>query len=223
MDRFGPDSVRRFADGPQTPGQGSGAGSGAGPCRLNLLLSCASWRSDDQWAASLPRLLEPIGVASLHARSAREAERVIRTQPVHIAVVDLALPVDEAGPAEGGPRVLELLARMESPPPTVVVKSPRTLRDEQRELTAALRWGAFAVVDRCAADLEQMLQVMHRLLDRFYAGRWPGDAPAARSSASWRAAMGCPAPGQTGAHPPRPTTTPSGRPSGPPPGWSGRV
>lgn len=202
--RFGSSNLCLFADGPAGAGGGGSAvaGGGAGGCRLNLLLSCASWRSDDQWASTLPRLLEPIGVSSLHARSAREAERVIRSQPVHIAVVDLALPIDEAGPDDGGARVLEMLARMDSPPPTVVVKSPRTMRDEQRELTAALRWGAFAVVDRYAADLEQMLQVMHRLLERFYAGRWPSGG-AGGAGAGWRAEMGCP--------------------RNPPPGWAGRV
>lgn len=158
---------------------GFGGGGGGGPAgRLNLLLSCASWR-DDSWADRLPRLLEPMGVWSVRARSAREAEHVIRIVPVHIAVVDLGLPFDDevgAGRSadEAGTRILELLRRLADPPPTVIVKAPRTHRDDARHLNAALRCGAFAVVDRTAIDLEQMLEVLRRCLRRFYHDRWPG-------------------------------------------------
>jgi hypothetical protein len=150
-----------------------GGGGGSGPSgRLSLLLSCASWK-DNTWADALPRLLEPMGVASVRAHSAKEAEQVIRLSPVHIAVVDLGLPLDASANDESGSRVLELLMRLQAPPPTVVIRSNRTSRDTQRDLSAALRWGAFAVVDRTAADLEMMLQVMQRCLCRFYANRWP--------------------------------------------------
>src|SRR6185503_14369303 len=71
---------------------GQEAGSAGG--RLNLLISYASWRVDS-WADRLPFLLNPMGVHSVRARSARQAEQVIRTIPVHIAVVDLGLPLDE--------------------------------------------------------------------------------------------------------------------------------
>lgn len=155
-------------------GFGTGAGASVHPGRLSLLLSCASWQPET-WADALPRLLEPMGVASVRARSAREAEQVIRTSPVHIAVVDLGLPLD-ADPAhaeESGPRILDLLRRQPAPPPTVVVRSPRATRDTQRDVSAALRWGAFAVVDRQAANLEMMLQIMQRCLCRFYHNRWP--------------------------------------------------
>jgi len=79
---------------------------------------------------------------------------------------------------EGGPRLLEILRRQPQPPPTVVVKSSRTHRDDCREISAALRAGAFAVVDRPrdVMDLEVMLEVMRRCLGRFYQGRWPGPA-----------------------------------------------
>jgi DNA-binding NarL/FixJ family response regulator len=121
-----------------------------------------------------------MGVHSVRARSARQAEKVIRTVPVHIAVVDLGLPLDECcSPTktvaeEAGPRVLDLLARLDAPPPTVVVKGTRTARDTHRELAAALRSGAFAVVDRGSVDVELMLEVLRRCLHRFYRGRWPG-------------------------------------------------
>ncbi len=185
------------ASGDSASDAGAGAPGGPGG-RLNLLLSCASWRVDS-WADRLPFLLEPMGVHSVRARSAKQAERVIRTVTVHIAVVDLGLPMDEpdvrggaegggelgsnrvreggtggAGAEEAGPRILELLKRLDSPPPTVIVKGSCTQRDETRNLAAALRSGAFAVVDRSAVDLEQMLEVLRRCLRRFYQDRWPG-------------------------------------------------
>jgi hypothetical protein len=155
--------------------------------RLNLLLSWGGWQSES-WVDRLPALLEPMGVHSLRVRTAREAERAIRTNPVHIAVVDLGLPLDAAhstpaggggGAAavpgeEAGPRVLELLRRLESPPPTVIVQQSRSTRDASRHMSAALRCDAFAVVDRAAADVELMLKVLQRCLQRFYQGRWPG-------------------------------------------------
>ncbi|MCA3004843.1 MAG: hypothetical protein LW650_13955 [Planctomycetaceae bacterium] len=165
------------------PGSGSGRSSrepaegAAGGARLNLLLSCAGWQ-DQGWAEVLPRLLEPMGVASTRVQSAREAEVFLRSSRVHIAVVDLGLPLERTAASgraeEAGARVLELLSRLESPPPTVVVRPPRMQREMSRDMNAALRCGAFAVVDRTAADVELMLGVMQRCLSRFYAGRWPG-------------------------------------------------
>jgi len=102
---------------------------------------------------------------------------VIRREPVHIAVVDLGLPLEpgEGGSSDAGPRVLELLHRLETRPPTVVIKRTRTHRDDRRELAAALRLGAFAVMDRPSdtRDLEIMLGVLMRVLTRHYAGGWP--------------------------------------------------
>lgn len=164
-------AVRTHAEQPE-PARGPGLSHPIGG-RLNLLLSCAGWRAQT-WADALPQLLEPMGVSSVRAHSAKEAEQVIRSTPVHIAVVDLGLPLDSSSSAdEAGCRVLDLLMRMHAPPPTVVVRSTRTSRECQRDVSAALKWGAFAVVDRAAADLEMMLQIMQRCLNRFYQDRWP--------------------------------------------------
>jgi len=143
--------------------------------RLNLLLSSAGWQPDP-WSDRLPRMLEPMGIRSRVALSAEAAERVIESEPVHIAVVDLALPMS-AGPdtEESGVRLLQILARLASPPPTVVIKRRRTARDDARELAAALRAGAFAVMDRPSAhrDLENLLEVLRRCMTRHYHDRWP--------------------------------------------------
>ena len=164
-------------DPPRHPDQPDAAGGHGN--RLNLLLSWGGWQNES-WVDRLPALLEPMGVHSLRVRTAREAERAIRMHPVHIAVVDLGLPLDASSttpaPAteEAGPRVLELLRRLESPPPTVVVQQSRSARDATRHMAAALRCDAFAVVDRAAADVELMLKVLQRCMQRFYHGRWPG-------------------------------------------------
>ncbi|HLP83871.1 MAG TPA: hypothetical protein VK157_05935 [Phycisphaerales bacterium] len=171
--------LRRHPDSdPPTSSAAIGSGSSMGG-RLNLLLSYAGWESDP-WVNRLPRLLEPLGILSHRAQTGREATRVIEQLPIHIAVVDLGLPLDAAEVddefAEGGPRLLELLARLQQPPPVVVVKRRRGARDEARELSAALKLGAFAVVDRPRElhELDLMLEVLRRCLQRHYQGRWPG-------------------------------------------------
>lgn len=166
----------RHGAGVGVPGTGAPA-VGRPESRLNLLLSYAGWQPDP-WVNRLPPLLEPMGVQSLCAGSGRQATDMIRRVPIHIAVVDLALPLDESnGTAEeGGSRLLDILARLSQPPPTVVIKRSRSHRDDHRDITAALRAGAFAVIDRPrdARDLELMLDVLRRCLVRFYEGRWPG-------------------------------------------------
>ena len=116
--------------------------------RLNLLLSYAGWQPDS-WADRLPRLLEPMGVRSHRAATAREATRVIETIPIHVAIVDLGLPLDDRCQAsdEAGPRLLELLARTSTHPPTVIIKRQRTARDDRRELAAGRNRQHHAIAD----------------------------------------------------------------------------
>lgn len=166
---------------PTTPPPGVANSPSGGDPRLNLLLTYGGWR-ESSWADSLPRLLEPMGVRSFRASSGAEAAQVLRSTPIHAAVVDLRLPLDkcaarepvESAPSEGGERLLEILRRLEAPPPTVVVTRDRTPRERMRELHHALRHGAYAVVLGSAADAEQMLRVLQRLVTRYYQNRWPG-------------------------------------------------
>jgi len=144
--------------------------------RLNLLLSYAGWQ-DTPWVERLPTMLTPMGVRSHIASSVRSATQVIESNPIHIAVVDLALPLEDrpAQAEEAGTKILNLLARLASPPPTVVIKRRRTARDDIREMNAALRSGAFAVVDRPHAqrEIESLLDVLRRCMHRHYQNRWP--------------------------------------------------
>ena len=151
--------------------------------RLNLLLSHAESSGDRIFLEQLPRLLEPMGIRSVVAGSGEEAADIIRTVTIHVAVVDLTVPLcrpdagstrqTTAGSAPGGPRILQLLRRLEQPPPTVVVRPPQpSVRESARTLIDALREGAFAVLDR-PIELETMLEVMRRILRRHYCGQWP--------------------------------------------------
>ncbi len=151
------------------------AGEQGGDPRLNLLLTYSGWQSDS-WADRLPQLLEPLGVRSFRAGSATQAAAIISDRRIHMAVVDLRLPFD-GGEAkeEAGARVLDLLARQQVAPPTVVVKRGKSSREDVRDLHCALRAGVFAAMDP-PVTLEAILRVMQRMLERHYAGVWPGGA-----------------------------------------------
>ncbi len=160
----------------------SSRGEADGAQRFNLLLSYGGWR-DESWADLLPRLLEPMGVRSWRADSGVEAEKLLKHVPVHVAVIDMGLPLDPQDPScdePAGYRLLQIMARLPQRPPTLVVKRRRTRREETRDVASALQAGAFAVIER-PVDLETMLQTMQRVLIRHYAGRWPCDGGAGGS------------------------------------------
>ena len=141
--------------------------------RLNLLLSCGEGPTDPA-VEQLPRLLAPMGIHSLRATSGKGAADVISHHPIHIAVVDLTIPLAPSATARaGGDRILQLLRRLDEPPPTVVIRPRQAVaRESARSLSAALREGAFAVLDR-PIDLEMILEVMRRILRKHYADVWP--------------------------------------------------
>jgi hypothetical protein len=108
--RWGPASFRHAAcpctsvTGPNFshPERGEPLPKGFESCqggRLNLLISCAGWQADP-WVDRLPRLLEPMGDPIVRARTGATARRVIQSTPIHIAIVDLGLPLehDASGP-----------------------------------------------------------------------------------------------------------------------------
>ena len=167
-DDFGNDSTGGSASDPS--GQRS-------PGRLNLLLSDASYRPDS-WASRLPTLLAPMGIKAHRAGSGQQASDLIESVTIHVALVDLGLPLECCEPAEakeGGYRLLDILARLAHRPPTVAITSARTQRDEIRQLNAALKHGAFAVINRprTNGDVETLLEVLRRCITKHYKGRWP--------------------------------------------------
>ncbi|MFK7962191.1 MAG: hypothetical protein AB8G96_16895 [Phycisphaerales bacterium] len=155
--------------GPDTASKSVSA-TGNAP-RLRLLLARERSAEFDRFGD----LLEPMGIQSIATGCGEEAADLIRREPVHVAVVDWAMPLRSgdrrSGPA--GERLLQLLRRLEPAPPTIVVRPRQAMRREHvRGLHAALREGAFAVVDQ-PIDLEMLLEVLRRILVRHYRGHWP--------------------------------------------------
>lgn len=177
-----PDSAEPAASGSSGAGQpdsGSRAPSARGGGRLNLLLTYGGWR-EHAFADQLPLILDRIGIRCYRAESGDEASEVIRREQVHIAVIDLSIPMHPtraqaagARSVAAGPRVLQLLRRLEQPPPTIVVR-PRQVdpSESARNLADALRDGAFTVLDD-PVPIESMLQALERVVRRHYRDHWP--------------------------------------------------
>lgn len=169
--------LRLHSPDPTDPVAPTAGGSAAK--RLNLLLTYGGWR-EHAFADQLPLILDRIGIRCYRAESGDEAGEVIRREHVHIAVIDLSIPMHptraqqpgtRAVPA--GPRVLQLLRRLEQPPPTIVVR-PRQVdpAESARNLADALRDGAFTVLDD-PVPIESMLQALERVVRRHYRDHWP--------------------------------------------------
>lgn len=138
------------------------------------MVTYGGWREND-YADQLPAVLGPLGIDCHRCRTGVEATDFLRRSPVHIAIVDVSIPMDQcssrAEPA--GQRVLQLLRRLDQPPPTVVVRPPQPcFRDSARGLSDALRDGAFAVIDG-PVRLEGLLEVLRRVVRRHYRDHWP--------------------------------------------------
>jgi len=158
------------------------ASAGGGSVRrLNLLLTYGGWR-ENAFADQLPIILDRIGIRCYRAESGDEASEVIRREHVHIPVIDLSIPMHPVSPrarqsgaraVPAGPRVLQLLRRLEQPPPTIVVR-PRQVdpSESARNLADALRDGAFTVLDD-PVPIESMLQALERVVRRHYRDHWP--------------------------------------------------
>lgn len=178
-------------------GEAADWGVGSRRARFNVLLTEDRPQAEEHWIGQLSRLLEPQGVLVYVARSGHEAIELAGEMTVHAAVIDLSTP---RGPRNPRPRkseadsietqlrrevsapqemmpagvwLLELFRRMRNFPPTVVLRSPAYSRAEaERLLQEVLRLGAFSVLDK-PVELEQLLGVFRRLVDRQYRGMWP--------------------------------------------------
>ncbi len=185
-------SVRPNFNQPAQPGdsagQWGGSGSTDGPDRgpdrgrggrFNVLLTQDREQHIEHWTSQLPRLMRPLGVEAFVATTGRQALALAEEHQIHAALIDLHTPRgDQAGHAGttgsgGGIWLLEVLARRPQRPPVVVVNTRTyTPAAAQRYLNTALRLGAFSVIDQ-PIELDQLLRVIQRLIDRNYRGQWP--------------------------------------------------
>ena len=137
------------------------------------------------WTQQFPRLLGPQGVVSYTAHSGREAMAITERVEIHAAVLDLATPLEDAdgsgesipGPTEAGLWLIELFRRLPGRPPIIIVHNAAySQRMLGRLMHEALRLGAFSVLNK-PVELERLLAVFQRLVDRQYRGAWPGQPP----------------------------------------------
>jgi len=145
--------------------------------RLNVMVTDRGQR----WSAQLPRLLQPQGVRSFTVRTSDEAVDLLQATPIHVAVVDMFLDSDpdvspSAARLPGGLKLLQVIQRIERRPPAVMVVRSRHFdpRLDNFVLAEALKLNAFSVIDQ-PVELEQMLSVLRRALERYYEGQWPED------------------------------------------------
>lgn len=143
--------------------------------RLNVLLTDRG----GHWSSQLPPLLEAQGVTSFKVSSTDEALQCIEVTPIHVAVVDMfldtqpdVLPNPQRLP--GGLKLLQVMQRSERRPPAVLIVRSRHFdpRVDNFVLNEALRLNAFTVLDQ-PVELNQMLCVLRRALERYFGGRWP--------------------------------------------------
>ena len=147
--------------------------------RFKVLMTEDREHAIEHWTHQLPRLLGPQGVEAVVAKTGRQAIDITNSTEIHAAVIDLATPQDASNKAytssgiPGGIWLLEVLSRLPNNPPIVIVNS-RTYTERQihRFLHDALRLGAFSVINQ-PVQLEQLLGVIQRVLDRQYDGIWP--------------------------------------------------
>jgi len=152
-----------------------GSAEDAAGRRLNVLVTDRG----ERWSVQLPRLLQPHGVHAYSVASSDEAVELMQATPIHVAVVDMYLdsnPEDRPAPQRlpGGLKLLQVIQRIESRPPAVMVVRSRHFdpRVDNFVLSEALKLNAFSVLDQ-PVELEQMLTVLRRALERYYGGSWP--------------------------------------------------
>ena len=176
-----PEAGGRLSGGHPEPIDGDRAHKRSmGGARLKVLLTEDRDHAIEHWTRQLPRLLSPQGVEAIVAKTGQEAIEITRQTDIHAALIDLSTPQDKNNRAmtvsgvPGGIWLLEVLSRSPARPPIVIVNSRTfTERQIQRSLNDALRLGAFSVVNQ-PVQLETLLDVIQRLLDRRYDGAWPG-------------------------------------------------
>ena len=167
----------RFHPDPDPAADATGS-QGGDRARFNLLLTEDRPRDGWHWTRQLPRLLAPQGVHAYVARTGREAIDVAERLEIHAAVIDLATPLSDSQPASqsNDPTqmwLLELFHRLPQRPPTVVIHGGFFNQARaNRLLSQALRLGAFSVLAK-PIDVETLLRVFQRMVDRRYAGTWP--------------------------------------------------
>jgi len=142
--------------------------------QFNVLLTEDRPHAPEHWTRQSPRLLEPMGVTAHLAHSAKQAIHFAEDLTIHAAVIDLGTPHEDIpSGGTGGMWLVELFRRMPASPPVIIINSPAlSQRQVSRLLQEALRREVFSVLNK-PVELEQVLGIFRRLLDRRHDGQWP--------------------------------------------------
>lgn len=127
--------------------------------RLTILLADEPGGS----SATVCRLLEPLGVQTLVARTGQEALDLVRSQLVHVVVLDVQMP------QLGGLQVLRLMRGMTKTPPPAILLADRL---SNNLLLEALTMNVFSVMPK-PVELNRLLDSIARVVRRHYESRWP--------------------------------------------------
>ena len=114
------------------------------------------------WPRTVRSLLEPQGVQAVSARTGREALELIRSTPIHCAVLDVQMP------QLGGLQVIRLMREIQPAPPAILLTQNLTTH----LLREALGMQVFSVLPK-PVDLNILLDALARVMRRYYESRWP--------------------------------------------------
>ena len=130
-----------------------------GGSRFTVLLA----NEAEGWHQTVRSLLEPQGVATVTARSGREALDLVQQRQIHVVVLDQQMP------QLGGLQVVKLMREMRGKlPPTILLANQLTTH----LLHEALGMHVFSVLSK-PVDFNLLLDTLARVMRRHYEGRWP--------------------------------------------------
>ena len=128
--------------------------------RFTVLLA----NEQENWHRTVRGLLEPQGVETVVARSGREALELMQRRPIHVAVLDQAMP------QLGGLQVVKLMRDLIHAPPAILLANQLTTN----LLHEALAMHIFSVLSK-PVDFNLLLDALARVVKRHYEGKWPNE------------------------------------------------
>lgn len=128
--------------------------------RFTVLLA----NEHEGWHHTVRGLLEPQGVATVSARSGRDALDLIESRQIHVAVLDYQMP------QLGGLQVIKLMRELQQAPPAILLSAQLTTH----LLHEALGMRVFSVLSK-PVDFNVLLDTLARVMRRHYEDKWPGE------------------------------------------------
>jgi len=128
--------------------------------RLTVLLA----NEQESWHRTVCGLLEPQGVRTLSVRSGREVLDVMQRDEVHVAVLDIGMPL------LGGMQVVKMM--QQSPKSKNVPAILLADHPNDQLMHEALQLEVFSVLGK-PVDFNVLLDSLARVVKRHYKDKWP--------------------------------------------------